>query len=45
MEKKKKEKLVGNLTIVCIVETYLIAKGGKKKGGQIRLKFTEVPMK
>ena len=31
--------------IVYIVETYLIAKGGKKKGGQIILTFTEVPLK
>ena len=48
MKKKKKErirKIVGNLTIVYIVETYLIAKGGKKKGGQIMLTFTEVPLK
>ena len=42
---KKKRKIVGNLTIVYIVETYLIVKGGEKKGGQIMLTFTEVPLK
>ena len=42
---KKKTKIVGNLTIVYIVETYLIAKGGKKEGGQIMITFTEVPLK
>ena len=41
---KKKRKIAGNLTIVYIVETYLIAKRGKKKRGQIMLTFTEVPL-
>ena len=41
---KKKRKIAGNLTIVYVVETYLIAKRGKKKRGQIMLTFTDVPL-
>ena len=45
MGKKPKQKKINIVEIVYTVETYLVAKGGKKKGEQIMLTFTEMPLK